>query len=139
MDLIESGNGTKLVEIVKNEFNQYLGLVFEEVAKQFLVRLDREGKLPFSILRVGRWWHRGEEIDVVALNDRTKQALFVEVKWGNLTLKDAKRILKDLRRKAELTNLKGYEKYFGIVAKEVEGKEKIEDFAFDLSDIDSIM
>jgi AAA+ ATPase superfamily predicted ATPase len=139
MDLIESGNGTKLVEIVMSEFNQYLGLVFEEVAKQFLVRLDREGKLPFSILRIGRWWHRGEEIDVVALNDRTKQALFVEVKWANLTLKEAKRILKDLRRKAELTNLEGYRKYFGIIAKEIEGKEKIEDFAFDLSDVDGAL
>ena len=31
---------------------------------------------------MGRWWDKGEEIDLVALNRETKQALLVEVKWS---------------------------------------------------------
>nr|WP_251950725.1 DUF234 domain-containing protein [Thermococcus argininiproducens] len=34
---------------------------------------------------MGRWWHRDEKNRVVALNEREKKALFVEVKWKSLS------------------------------------------------------
>lgn len=33
--------------------------------------------------KVGRWWDKNEEIDIVALNEDEKKALFGEVKWSN--------------------------------------------------------
>ena len=94
-------------------------------------RLD----LGFKPERVGRWWHRGEEIDVVAY-DRQNVALF-EVKWKNLRQGDAKRVLKALEKKAELLPLRGNYR-FGVIARKLEDKDGLrkEGFlAFDLEDI----
>ncbi len=48
------------------------------------------GHLPSLYHRFGRWWHKGEEIDLVALNEREKKALFVEVKWKELKEREAR-------------------------------------------------
>jgi hypothetical protein len=119
---------------IRQNYSQYLGLVFEKVAKQFLVELNRHGGLPFKFSRIGRWWHKSEEIDLVALNEREKRALFVEVKWRKLNGNEVERLLKNLERKAELIKLNGYEKHYGIIAREVEVKKHLvwdlRDFAF---------
>ncbi|WP_258084373.1 ATP-binding protein [Thermococcus thermotolerans] len=113
------------VEEIKRDYSRYLGPVFEKVAKQFLIELNRAEKLPFRLAKVGRWWRKGEKIDLVALNERERKALFVEVKWKELSEREARRILKDLERKAELVGLEKWEYYYGIVAKSVEGKEEL--------------
>lgn len=134
-DLIESGNGKLLLDIVMKDFDQYLGYVFEEVAKQFLIELNKRNLLPFKFLKIGKWWHKGEEIDLVALNEREKIALFVEVKWKDLTSKDVKKIINELKKKSELVGLEGYKKYFGVVAKSAKKKS---DLVFDLRDFNKI-
>jgi len=133
-DLIESGNSDLLLDIVTKDFDSYLGYVFEEVAKQFLVELNKRNLLPFRFLKIGKWWHKGEEIDLVALNKREKKALFVEVKWKDLT--SVKRIIDELERKADLVGLEDYEKHFGVVAKSVKKKDNL---VFDLRDFDKII
>ena len=130
-DLIESGNGDLLLDIVVKDFDQYLGYVFEEVAKQFLIELNKRNLLPFRFLKIGKWWHRGEEIDLVALNEHEKIALFVEVKWRDLTSKDIKMIINELKRKSKLVGLESYRKYFVIVARSAKKKENL---VFDLRD-----
>ncbi|MDL5502899.1 MAG: DUF234 domain-containing protein, partial [Candidatus Methanoperedens sp.] len=55
----------------------------------------------FSFSEIGRWWHGGEEIDIVALNEATKDIVFAECKWQNLSYKDAKRVLFDLQEKSK--------------------------------------
>ena len=131
--------GFDAVEEIRAEFNDYLGLVFEEVAKQFLVELNRAGKLPFRFTKTGRWWRKGEEIDLAALNEREKKALFVEVKWKELSKREARGILKDLERKSELVGLESWEKGYGLVAKEVKDKERLREegwLVWDLGDFD---
>ncbi len=85
------------IENFEEEYNRYLSFVFEKVAEQFLRKLNESGKLPFRFTRIGRWWKKGEEIDLVALNERAKKALFVEVKWKKLKERDVRGILKDLK------------------------------------------
>ena len=140
-DLIETGQGELLVDLVMDDLPAYIGAVFEDVAGQFLLRLNRTGKLPFRFTKLGRWWHKGEEIDLVALNEREKKALFVEVKWKGLSEREARGILNGLERKAELVNLDGWEKWHGVMAKGIEGKEKLECerwLAWDLKDLEGI-
>ncbi|MBC2695463.1 MAG: DUF234 domain-containing protein [Desulfobacteraceae bacterium] len=87
-------------------YDAYLGHVFENVCKQFLQDCNLRQALPFSFEKIGRRWGkinrrpRGEnayEIDLVALNDEMKHVLFVECKWQDLKLKDAKNILVQLK------------------------------------------
>ena len=128
------------LEHFERNFNRYLGWVFENIAKQFLIELNQVGQLPFKFTKIGRWWRRGEEIDLVALNEREKKALFVEVKWKDLSEREAQRVLKDLERKAELVGLEGWEKNYGFIAKSLEGKEELKKegwFAWDLNDFET--
>ena len=116
-------------------FNRYLGFVFEEIAKQFLLRLNTSHELPFKFTRIGRWWHKNEEIDLVALNEREKRVLLAEVKWKELNEKDVKRILQDLKRKSELLNLEDWDKTYCVIAKKVQDKESSENIlVYDLDD-----
>ncbi|WP_258084301.1 ATP-binding protein [Thermococcus thermotolerans] len=123
------------------EYNHYLGGVFEDVANQFLIQLNKAGRLPFRFTKIGRWWRKGEEIDILALNEREKKALLVEVKWRELSEREARGILKDLERKAELVGLDEWEHHYGLVAKSVEGKEELREesvLIWDLGDFEFI-
>jgi len=117
--------GTFDVAEIRENYNQYLGWVFEKVARQFLVRLARAGNLKFT--KIGRWWHKDEEIDLVALNEQEKKALFVEVKWKSLKEREARGILKDLERKAGLVGLEGWEHCYGLIGKSIEGDERLKE------------
>ena len=126
------------VEDFERNFNTFLGKPFKGIAREFLIEANQRELLPFRFTKLGRWWHKGEEIDIVALNEREKRAFFVEVKWRGLTLGDARRILNRLEKKAELVGLKDHEKHFGIVAKRIEGKGELE-LAFDLRDFEALL
>jgi len=54
-----------------------------------------------------------------------------------LSEREARGIVKDLKRKGELVGLEDYERYYGLVAKSIEGKEKLREggfFVWDLRD-----
>ncbi|QDA31468.1 ATP-binding protein [Thermococcus indicus] len=135
---IESGFPEGAIEDFRMDFNRYLGFAFEDIARQFLIELNGAEKLPLHFTRIGRWWYRGEEIDLVALNERERKALFVEVKWKNLKEREARGILRGLEKKAELVGLDGWEKWYGVIAKDVEGKERINGGVFLLWDVNDL-
>ena len=83
----------------ENSFSKYMGYVFEEVAKQALIKMDKSQMLPFDFTKIGRWWYRDTEIDLIALNESTKTVGFVEVKWKDDV--DVLRLLNSLKEKAE--------------------------------------
>ncbi|MCK4811597.1 MAG: hypothetical protein KAS74_04940 [Methanosarcinales archaeon] len=74
-----------------------------------------------------RWWHKDKEIDIVALNEATREIAFFEVKWSNPDLNSAKRILGDLEGKSGFVdwNKGARVEYFGLIAKRLEGKERL--------------
>jgi len=123
----------------KCEFDSHLGFTFEKIAMDFLIE-----KKPFRVHRIGRWWHRDKEIDLVALNEETKEIIFVDVKWGDLKLGEARKIMVDLKEKSRFVNWDNEERieHFGVIAKRIEGKEKLmaEGYlCYDLDDIEDIM
>jgi AAA+ ATPase superfamily predicted ATPase len=72
---------------VEPHLNAYMGLVFEEICKQYLLEEAKKNALPFFIGKIGGWWggnpveKRQEEIDI--LTYRGENALFGECKWTN--------------------------------------------------------
>jgi hypothetical protein len=134
-DMLQLGREEEVRYRIANNLNTYIGRVFEDVSEEFL-RYAYKGR--FS--RLGRWWHRGEEIDLVALNERKKEISFFEVKWSRIGEREADRILRDLRQKA--SNVKWHNQdrreRYGIVAKEIADKEKLRErevLAYDLVDM----
>jgi AAA+ ATPase superfamily predicted ATPase len=123
---IESGNPDKVISVIKKDFDSYVGKSFENVVYESLVKLNSVGRLPFSFTRIGRMWGKipgkpkGEntyEIDIVALNDRTKEILFTECKWKNRTT-DAD-VLKTLAEKSRFVKWNNSERkeYFAVFSK----------------------
>jgi len=110
------------------------------VAREFLIELNKHERLPFKFTKIGKWWHKNEEIDLVALNEREKKGLLVEVKWKELSEKEAKGILKDLERKSEHLKLEDWQMHCGVIAKNVKGKEALKSegwFVWDLEDFEN--
>lgn len=76
-------------EEIMGEINDYMGPVFEEICKQYLMRLAKSGKLPFVPYEIGKWWGNNpkikaqDDVDVLALDKKAEKALFVECKFRN--------------------------------------------------------
>jgi len=124
------------INVIKGDYSMYLGNIFEDVARQFLIK-ERENIFKFS--KIGKWWHKEREIDIVALNENTEEILFVECKWQDMSLKQAEKILAELKGKSEFVRWNNNTRieYFGIIAKNIQNKEKLRKdgiMAFDLAD-----
>ena len=143
---IEEGDYGRFRKILDSHFNQYVSFIFEDICKDFLSALNRDSRLPLHFTKIGNWWghyrDRGKrkevEIDAVALNDGTKDVLFVECRWKNLSLKQAETILGDLVVKShhvDWNNLVRTE-YFGIIGKRIEKKEELRKRGFVVFDLD---
>lgn len=107
MDAILGQNGDYLYdEFIEKELPDYMGRVFEHMSSQYIMLKNKQGELPFKVLKIGRWWgnnpakKREEEIDLIGINMMTKQAIFGECKYKNAV--QGTEILTSLVEKAEL-------------------------------------
>lgn len=104
LSLITRGIADEVLKTIEIELSSYMGFVFEDICKQYLWRLRRNGECPVSFADIGRWWGTDKktksqvEIDIVAKSK--SEYLIGECKWRNdLTqLSD----LKKLMEKAEI-------------------------------------
>ncbi len=128
-----------LVNKVKNNTNPYIGLRFEEVCREFLL----SQKLNFE--KTGRWWgayreneeRKVAEIDIVSINEQTKEILFCECKWKDKV--DARKILADLKEKTQFVdwNKDKRKEHYAIFAKSFREKFKEPNvLLFDLKDLE---
>jgi AAA+ ATPase superfamily predicted ATPase len=121
LSIYEAGNYQYFLEKLDTYLAEFMGFAFEEIIKELLQTLNLkginsssflfdqtfsfrkrkslEGKAPISFHRIGRWWDRQKEIDLVALNQDTGDALFVECKWTSKEIH--LNILHELMRKSE--------------------------------------
>jgi hypothetical protein len=137
-DRLEMGNVNAVLNIIKKQLNEHVGLCFEYIIQELL----EKGIVPgFEDLRsIYKWWHKDKEIDIVALNDQTKQILFCECKWQSRV--NAKKVCKELAEKTSYIQWYNEQRkeYFAIFAKsfskkinEFEGRKV---FCFDLRDLE---
>ena len=119
-DLIEFDNLSFYHKFLE-EYNSHLGLIFEKIAKEFVLK-----KLYNKFNKIGRWWWKDKEIDLLALNEKNKSLFAFEIKWRKLNLAEVKNIIKELEDKVAIINWnKGNRKEFlGIIAKKMDEKAK---------------
>lgn len=89
---IESGAGSIMAQRALREdlLSDFMGKpVFEEVCLQFLRRMSKAGRLPFTGTGFGSWWgndpreKRQNDIDVIMADRDTGKILIGECKWRN--------------------------------------------------------
>lgn len=89
-----------LQQRIKPDLDHFVATAFEEAAITFTGRLAQAGELGFFPERIGGWWNRDAEIDVLAINLSEKIAWFGECKWTVHPV--GARVLDDLKRKADV-------------------------------------
>jgi len=135
---LEANRQNEVLAIIKKDFPAYCGLMFEVLVTELIMGKQILRDHPFT--KIGRWWHKDKEIDVVALNYDTKEILFVECKWSILSSSNASEILEKLKEKSKYVewNNGRRKEYFGIIAKKIEGKEKLRKGGYYVFDPDDL-
>ena len=127
--LVETGAVNAIWEKKINPFfDEYMGLVFEKVCKEYLLRLNAIGKLPFLFTKIGRWWGSGvnkEQIEIDIIASDKSDYLICECKWKKeLT---GLSVLNKIREKADIFNKNRKNTYFILFSKSGFTKSLIEE------------
>ncbi len=106
--------------LIEPYLNEYVGKIFEDICKEYLLLNINNKNLPFFFNQIGKWWGNNsitkseEEIDILTFTNDKENAFFAECKWRNE--KTGLDVLEDLKRKSKL--LKQFKnKYYGIFSK----------------------
>ncbi|MCB0063828.1 MAG: ATP-binding protein [Caldilineaceae bacterium] len=67
---------------LQQELRAFVGLGFESLAQQWIMRQAANRRLPFTPEAIGAHWSNAVQIDVVAINRHTHDILLGECKWG---------------------------------------------------------
>ena len=123
---LEMENTDYVFRKVKDEFDEFVSLTFEDIAANIFFEQKAIRSLPFEPEKWGRWWDRKNEIDLVAINSSEKKALFIECKWSK-RLVDID-VLTDLKNKASQVDWFKDERedYFAIISKKGFTKRLVE-------------
>jgi hypothetical protein len=88
-----------LTQRVRPDLDHFAATAFEEAAREFVAAGARTGRWSFLPERIGSWWSREAELDVLAINQAEHIALVGECKWSVNSV--GTNILDELKHKAE--------------------------------------
>lgn len=118
--LIETGAADVVwMRKIAPDYAAYMGLVFEQVCRDYLLDQNRRGNLPFLFTSIGRWWgsdpkeKRAIEIDLIASDGNAY--LFGECKWRNEKVDMG--ILRSLEEKADIFGKKRDQTWYILFSK----------------------
>jgi len=85
---------------------------FENVCIQFLRSLNIKGLLPFRFKKIGRWWEKDIEIDILAFGSK-EECIAGECKWqgSKVGINDYEHL------KSKITRLKINQTYYYLFSK----------------------
>jgi len=74
----------RVIDNMRQNLRGFVGsTAFEELAREWVITQGQAGKLPFMPEAVGSHWSRRVQVDVVAINRKTRDILLGECKWGD--------------------------------------------------------
>lgn len=110
LSLIEEHRSKVILDKIKVDFSVYMGKIFEDVCFHII---NKNLKLfPFEIEKLGSWWDKDKEIDILAIGKKG-EILFGECKYSN------KAVGTDIyiKLKEKSTDIKSNEKYYILFSK----------------------
>lgn len=91
---LESGDAKGIWKhVIQPELDRYTSFAFEDICRQYLRRENRRNALPFYFTKIGRWWSKTEELDILATDHAKSAFLIGECKYRNTPF-----ALSDLRK-----------------------------------------
>ncbi len=95
MSELESGDANGIYKyVVEPELDQYTSYIFEDICKEYLRNKNRKEELPFYFTKIGRWWNKTDELDIVAMDPSKCNYIIGECKYkkSSFTMFDLKRM-----------------------------------------------
>jgi len=133
----EMGQSREVLASIRERIAPYCGQMFEQLSHDLICRGILFGS---SYSRLGRWWQKEAEIDLVGLNEVSGDVLFCECKWSAVNHRQARGILAALREKAGEVRWQNESRNerFALVAKSIEGKEDLREDGYLVADLEDI-
>jgi len=128
---IESGFNQEAIARFRSEFETYLGHHFEVAMPKLTHNL-----IPFDNRSMGRWWYKGEEIDLIL--EGKKDICFVEYKWQKLSKGKAEKIIEDLISRSHSFNTRKKKIHYLLFGREIEKKFEIEKYNILVKDLNDL-
>ena len=72
---------------IMDDISNLMGDAFEDICKEYMIRLAKKRKLPFIPYHLGKWWGTNpaikaqDDVDLLAIDKAGKKAIFVECKF----------------------------------------------------------
>lgn len=106
---LEIGDAKEVLSVFHQTFDSVLARAYEEIAADILRKNEAQAG---SFERMGRWWDKNEEIDLVGVSSNRNEIIFGEVKWTNKNVgMNIYEALKEKARKVQWGHENRKEKY----------------------------
>jgi AAA+ ATPase superfamily predicted ATPase len=93
--LLEQGLIPRLWEMINAQMRAFVGVTaFEALCREWVLRQAIQGGLPFLPDRVGSYWAKDVQVDVVTIRWEGKQIQLGEAKWGTGAV--GRRVIREL-------------------------------------------
>ena len=103
MSELEAGDAKGVFKyVVEPELDNFTSYAFEDVCKEYLRVKNRKEELPFYFSKIGRWWNKTDELDILAIDHAKKNYILGECKYKKSTFSLSD--LKNMQRKINLKN-----------------------------------
>ncbi len=110
---------------------EYMGRVFEHIVYDLVPLLYRKNLIPRPLI-IGKYIHRGIDIDLVVIDQDKREACLIEAKWSIIDDQYAKEILASLKKKQEkIRKLEDYRIRYLIISRKNQA-EKYRDIIVDI-------
>ncbi len=120
---------------VMGRVDYYASRAWEQVVREHMNILLQEGRVSYT--KAGKWWYKGEEIDLIAINEEEKIAYFIECKWSEKT--SVRKHVKRLKEKASKTPWRNWRHEYVIYTAGDEVVEEESVRTYTLRDVDELM
>ena len=114
---LELDNQNFVLEKLKNNFiDNHLAFVYEDICCNIFIELCKEQKIHFIPSRIGSFWDRNIELDIVAIDESQKQIFIGECKYHNKEL-ELEVYYKLLEKVKNIKEFKNYKIIYGLFSK----------------------
>lgn len=79
---LEQGSGPIIYEtVIQPHLSSFIAPTFEKICIEYLRFLNRNGALPFTLAKIGRWWDAQHEIDILGFDAERTHYIAGECKY----------------------------------------------------------
>ncbi len=118
----------KVLQHVRIDLDKSLvPIVWEEIVRHMVSYMAKLNIIDITPTKIGKWWHKGEEVDILVVDEITRKLIVGEAKWSKLSLSEARRIAYKLEELVDKIPFKPKEVTILVAGREIELQDKLKD------------